>query len=135
MTTANPKDLVRFYHDAFHRRDRIAVRNMLSDIGAFIGPLNSYTDADAFLDGAAIFMKLSKETNIKKIMGEGRDVCVLYDYITIVPSIPTIPIASWFKVESGKINFFHTHFNPIPFLKAKESGEVEKALQQQIKKN
>lgn len=131
MPISDPKELVLAYHQAFHRGDRALVRNLLADGGQFIGPLNSYSNADAFLDGAAIFMKLSRGSEIKQVVAEGNNVCVLYDYVTIVPSIPPIPIASWFRVDSGKIILFHTHFNPIPFLKAKESGAVDRALQEQ----
>ena len=129
ITMTDPKALVLAYHNAFHRGDKTTVRGMLADKGAFIGPLNSFTEADAFLSGAAIFMQLSKKAEIKKVIAEGDDVCVFYDYTTIVPSIPVLPIASWFKVESGKIKFFHTHFNPMPFVAAKERGDVAKALQ------
>jgi hypothetical protein len=128
MTDIDPKTLVLAYHEAFHQGDRVAVRGMLSDKGAFIGPLNSFDDADAFLNGADIFMKLSKKAEIKKVIADGPDVCVFYDYTTRVPSIPTLPLASWFQVKSGKIAFFHTHFNPAAFISAKQSGEIDRVL-------
>jgi hypothetical protein len=131
MNQDHPKEIVLAYHDAFYRNDRNAVRKLLADKGQFTGPLNSFTDADAFLDSAAIFMKLNKSTEIKKVFVDGNEACILYDSTTIVPSIPTQPIASWFKVESGKINFFLVHFDPTPILKAKEQGEIAKALQAQ----
>jgi hypothetical protein len=128
MTTENSKTIVLAYHDAFYKNDKAVVRQLLADNGNFIGPLNSFTNADAFLESAAIFMKLSKSTEIKKIFMDGEDVCILYDSTTIVPSIPTFPVASWFKIESGKIKFFQVHFDPSPFVKAKENGDIAKAL-------
>lgn len=129
MTKNNSKTLVLTYHDVFYRNDRAAVRKLLADNGTFIGPLNSFPNADSFLDSAAIFMQLNEKTEIKKILINGHDVCVLYDSTTIVPSIPTVPIASWFKIKSEKIIFFHVHFDPTPFVKAKENGDIAKALQ------
>ena len=129
MASADSKTIVLAYHDAFYRNDRSAVRKLLADTGTFTGPLNSFTDPDAFLDSASIFMRLTKSTEIKKVLSDGEDVCVLYDSTTVVPSIPTLPIASWFKVKSGKIYFFLVHFDPTPFVKAKESGDIAKALQ------
>jgi hypothetical protein len=129
MIINDPKTLVLAYHNAFYRNDREAVRKLLMDNGIFMGPLNSFTDADTFLDSAGIFMQLAKTTEIKKIFTDGNDVCVLYNSTTIVPSIPVLPIASWFRVESGKINFFHVHFDPSPFVKAKENGDIAKVLQ------
>jgi len=129
MGSEEAKAVVMAYHEAFHRGERQAVRELLADQGAFMGPLNSFSSADAFLDGAEVFMKLSKKADIKKIIAEGNEVCVFYDYTTLVPSIPVLPLASWFKIDSGKIYFFHTHFNPMPFIAAKERGDVAKALQ------
>ena len=124
-----PKEIVMAYHEAFYRNDRAAVRRLLADQGNFIGPLNSYTDPDVFLDGAAIFMKVTKKTDIKAVVAEGEDVCLVYDSILAIPSVPPIPIASWFRVKDGKIIIFHTHFNPMPFIQAKENGDLAKALQ------
>ncbi len=60
---------------------------------------------------------------------DGDQVCMMCDGTYRVPSIPTLPIAAWFKVEGGKINFFHVHFDPTPFVKAKENGDLARALQ------
>ena len=127
------KTIVLAYHDAFYKNDRAVVRKLLADNGTFVGPLNAFTDADAFLDSAAVFMKLTKRTDIKKIFVDGDEACIIYDSTTIVQSIPTLPIASWFKVEAGKIKFFHVHFDPSPFVKAKENGDITKALEACIK--
>jgi hypothetical protein len=56
--TDNSKEIVLAYHDAFYRDDRAAVRSLLADRGDFIGPLNSFTDADTFLYAADFFMNV-----------------------------------------------------------------------------
>ena len=117
------------YHDAFYKNDRAAVRKLLADEGLFQGPLSSFTDPDAFLDSASVFMKLGKHTPVKNIMMDGENVCLFYEATYKVPSIPTLPIAAWFKVENGKIKFFHVYFDPGAFIKAKENGDIAKALQ------
>jgi hypothetical protein len=129
METDNPRTLVLAYHDAFYRNDRAAVRALLKPDGKFIGPLNAFDDADKFLESASLFMRLAERTEIKQIISEGQDVCVLYDGTYKVPSIPTLPIAAWFRVENGKIAFFHVHFDPSAFVRAKQSGEIDRALQ------
>jgi len=128
MTFRSTSELVLVYHDAFHKGKKEAVRQLLLGDGEFTGPLNSYHDADKFLEGSAIFMRLSKNSAVRQVVADGDHVCIIYDYRTIVPSIPVIPIVSWFQVESGKIKLFHTFFNPCPFLRAKENEDVEKAL-------
>jgi hypothetical protein len=129
MQTLSPKEIALAYYDAFYKNDRDAVRKLLADEGQFIGPLSSFTDPEAFLDAAAIFMtKLTQKTQIKAIIAEGTDVCIVYDATYAAPSIPVIPIASWFKIELGKIKLFHVHFDPTAFVRASESGELAKTL-------
>lgn len=128
MSSSNPKDIALAYHEAFYRNDRAAVRKLLADDGRFIGPLNSYSDPDTFLDGAAIFMRLNKSTEIKQIIAEGNDVCLFYESTMILPSVPTHPLAAWFKIENGKIKLFHIHFDPAPIVKAKQNGDLDRVL-------
>ena len=48
MTTDETRHVVLAYHHAFHDGDRAAVRRLLKDDGAFIGPLNAFNNADTF---------------------------------------------------------------------------------------
>src|SRR6266849_1550027 len=116
------------YFEALARKDRAAIRAMLVDDGSFIGPLQSFTEADAFMNEADIFMRLTKKVDIKRVLADGDDVCIFWDYTTIVPSIPVIPVAAWLTIEADKIKYFHLHFNPATFVAAKERGEVAKVL-------
>ena len=118
------------YFTALGRQDRAAIRKLLADTGDFIGPLSSFTDADAFMKAADIFTQLVKKVEIKQVLRDGDEVCVFWDYTTIVPSIPVIPIAAWLKLDTDKIKYFHLHFNPAPFVAAVERGDVAKALAQ-----
>jgi len=126
-----PQSCAVAYFTALANKDRAAIRKLLADDGAFIGPLSSFTDADTFMNAADIFRQLVKTVKIKKVLADGADVCVFWDYTTIVPSIPVIPIAAWLKIEADKIKYFHLHFNPAAFVAAVERGDVAKALQSQ----
>jgi len=129
MSSLSPQAVALAYLKAFERKDRAEVRRLLADEGAFIGPLNSFTRADAFMEGADVFMQLTKKFDVKKVIADGEDVCVFWDYTTVVPSIPVTPIAEWFKIEAGKVKYAQLHFNAAPFLAAMERGDVAKALQ------
>jgi len=129
MTVNSPKAIVLAYHEAFHNKDRATVRKLLADQGQFIGPLSSFSNPDTFLDAAAVFMKITKDTKIKALVVDGNNVAMFYDYTTIVPSIPTLPLAVWFQVENGKVVLFHVHFDPTSVVKASENGDIAKALQ------
>jgi hypothetical protein len=129
MDPTKPQAVALAYLQAFEKKDRAAVRRLLADDGSFIGPLRSFTNADAFMEAADMFMQLTKKFDIKKVITDGGDVCVFWDYTTIVPSIPVTPVAEWYKIESGKIRYLQLHFNAAPFLAAMERGEVAKALE------
>jgi uncharacterized protein YndB with AHSA1/START domain/ketosteroid isomerase-like protein len=116
------------YFEALARKDCAAIRAMLADDGSFMGPLQSFTDADAFMNEAEIFMRLTKKVDIKKVLADGDDVCIFWDYTTIVPSIPAIPVAAWLTIADDKIKYFHLHFNPAAIVAAKEREEIAKAL-------
>jgi len=131
MSAPTPQAVALAYLAAFERKDRAEVRKLLADEGAFIGPLKSFRQVDPFMQEADLFMQLTRRFTIKKTIADGDDVCVLWDYETIVPSIPVIPIAEWFKVEAGKIKYIQLHFNPAPIVAAMERGDVAKALQSQ----
>ena len=128
MSSAN-SELVLAYTVAFERKDRAAVRRMLADKGTFKGPLQTFHDADTFLDEAELFMRLAKKFEIKKVVADGDDVAVFLDYVTIVPSLPPTEIAEWFKVGGGKIQSIHLHFDPRALIAAKERGDFARALQ------
>src|SRR5215470_2527409 len=115
------------YFEALARKDRAAIRAMLVDDGSFIGPLQSFTQADAFMNAADVFMQLTRKADIKKVFADGDDVCVFWDYATIVASIPVIPVAAWLTIEGDKIKYFHLHFNPTALVAATQRGEVAKA--------
>ena len=117
------------YFTALENKDRAAIRNLLAGNGRFIGPLSSFTNADEFMKAADIFTQLVKKVDIKRVIADGGDVCVFWDYTTIVPTIPVIPIAAWFKIQEGKIKYVHLYFNPAAFVAALQRGEVAQALQ------
>jgi ketosteroid isomerase-like protein len=123
------KSLVLAYHDAFYRKDRAAARALLASDGRFIGPLSAFDDADAFLDAADVFMKLAGPPKVKAVVAEGDDVCIVYDYVSLVPSIPDLPSVAWFRTRAGKITLFHVHFDPTSIVKAMEHGEIARLLQ------
>lgn len=134
MNSMNSQAVALAYLKAFEKNNKVEVRNLLADEGNFIGPLKSFTQADAFMKEADLFVQLTKKIEIKKVLVDNHDVCIFLDYTTIVPSIPITPIAEWFKIEAGKIKFIQLHFNASPFLKAMESGEVAKALESRKEK-
>jgi len=116
------------YQEAFAAKDKAKASSYLHAQGLYKGPLNSFQTAEAFVPQMAVFMNIAKSVRNKKVLADESDVCIFWDYETIVPSIPITPIAQWFKVDQGKIREMHLHFNPVPFVAAIEKGEIAEAL-------
>jgi len=58
---ATPQVRAISYFEALQGKDGEAIRQMLADDGDFIGPLQSFNGADAFMKAADVFMKLVKK--------------------------------------------------------------------------
>ena|SRR5437879_4009233 len=122
------------YMKAFEVKDKDKASSYLHDEGLYKGPLRSFQKADAFVKEMTTFMYIAKNVRIKKVLSDDTDVCVFWDYETVIPSIPVTPIAQWFKIEKGKIRELHVHFNPVPFIAAMENGQIEEALKSRQQK-
>jgi hypothetical protein len=131
MKTTDPKTLVLAYHNAFYDKDRARVRALLADDGRFIGPLSSFTDPDTFLDAASLFMQIAAKPNVKRVIAERNDVCIVYDYLSTIPSIPPVSSVAWFQTEGEKIKLFHVHFDPTAIVRAMERGELARVTGKQ----
>ncbi|SRR6266852_881296 len=126
--TPDAKAVALDYMKAFEAKDREKASSYLHSEGLYKGRLQSFQKADAFVKEMSNFMYIARTVRVKKVLADDTDVCVLWDYETIIPSIPITPIAQWFKIENGKIRELHVHFNPVPFIAAMEKGEIQEAL-------
>ena len=126
--TADARSVALAYQAAFAGKDLPKAISHLHGIGLFRGPLNSFDAAEAFAKEMSVFMDILKDVRIKKVLANDTDVCILWDYETIVPSIPVTEIAQWFQIEDGKIREMRVIFNPVPFIAAKEQGHLAAAL-------
>ena len=132
--TRDAKAVALDYMKAFEAKDRERASSYLHAEGLYKGPLQSFQKADAFVKEMSNFMYIAKHVRVKKVLADDTDVCVMWDYETIIPSIPITPIAQWFKIENGKIRELHVHFNPVPFIAAIEKGEIQEALKSATQK-
>jgi hypothetical protein len=122
------KETALAYFSAFESKDRTAVRAMLADRGSYIGPLSSFDRAETFQEAADIFMRIARGWKIKGVLAEGDEVCILCDYETLIPSVPVIPMAQWYRIEAGKVAFLHLHFDPSGIVAATGSGELARTI-------
>lgn len=114
---ASPKDVVEQYVSAFGRKDVKKMRSFISGINfLFKGPLEAFTTADDFSAALKRLSPIIQSVYIKKVIADGNDVCVFYDFVTTVPSIGTTRIAELFRVVGDKITSINLYFDPRPYV-------------------
>ena len=111
------RELAQGYIDAFANRDVKKMRSFLSDTNfTFKGPLQAFSSADDFAAALVPLAPMIQDVDVKKVIADGNDVCVFYDFVTNVPAIGTTRIAEWLHVENGKISSINLYFDPRPYV-------------------
>ena len=90
----------------------------LADDLAFWGPNASYSSAAQFRPGLNAFAGMTKRAQLTKLIVEGDWAAMYYDCELPEP-IGTIKIASFFRVEAGKIKQYETMFDASAFPRPK----------------
>jgi ketosteroid isomerase-like protein len=114
-TSANEtaEAVVARYFAAFGSGDITTVRQLLNDNLSFVGPFDTFNNADDLIKALAALAPAVKGIEQRKVMVEGDDVATFYDMIT---PMGTSPIAEWHHVKDGKIDAIRVYFDPRPFV-------------------
>ena len=104
------KEAVMSYIKAMGDRDYVAARDYLGDNVRVKGPAGeAFRTPDEFLK---MMEQQRGDYDVKKVFVDGRDVCVLYDFVT--PKVTTF-FCSWYQIKDGKIRSIQTVFDPRAF--------------------
>ena len=76
----------------------------------FSGPTASYRSADEFRPALVNFAAMTKEARIAELMVQDDRAAMLYD-CELSPPVGRLRIASFFRVENGKIRWYETLFD------------------------
>jgi SnoaL-like domain len=107
------KEIVMEYIQAAERREFKSARTYLKDDVSYVSPINSFNRADAYLK---YFESLHlPKFDIKKIISDGDDVCVLHETTLTTPLLTSFA-SVWFQVVGGKIGSIKVLFDPRPFV-------------------
>src|SRR5215472_16720236 len=112
MTTAS--EVVERYQTALGKGDFATARKWMQDDMAFQGPLDTFNQADEYLEALKRLASIIQRIDLKKVFVDGDDVCVLYDMVTNTPA-GTAFIAEWYQVKGGKIASLRAVFDARPF--------------------
>ena len=100
--------MVETYFNAWTSKDIATAFAQLAPDLEFVGPTTRYSSAEAFLPALEGFAKMTRRAQITHLLVDGDQAAMLYDC-----ELPfgTLRIASFFRVENGKIRWYETQFD------------------------
>jgi hypothetical protein len=104
------RSVVERYFAAWTTKDVRAAHALLAADLEFSGPNASYQSADAFRPALVKFAEMTKAARILDLVVERDRAALLYDCELPQP-VGTLKIASFFRVEKGKIRTYETLFD------------------------
>jgi ketosteroid isomerase-like protein len=110
-TDEETRRVVQGYFDAWTSKRIDDAYALLADDLAFRGPNARYATRADFRAPLEGFAKATRAARITELVVDGRRAAMLYD-CELPPPVGTIPIASFFEVEDGRIRSYVTLFDP-----------------------
>jgi ketosteroid isomerase-like protein len=98
---------------AWTGKDFDRARALLHDDLSFQGPIDTFDDADAYLQAIQGLSRIVTGVEKRKVFVDGDDVCVIYDLKT--DPVPRAPTAEWYRVRYGRIASIRVFFDARPF--------------------
>jgi ketosteroid isomerase-like protein len=102
--------VVEGYFDAWTTKRVDEAFALLAEDLEFAGPTASYRSAEAFRPALVNFAAMTKAARLVELTVEGDRAAMLYD-CELPPPVGTLRIASFFRVENGKIRWYETVFD------------------------
>ncbi len=111
---ASAREIVEKFQEAIEKQDYVSVRSLFQDDLTIQGPIESFHNADTYLETLKRLAANVQRVDIKRIFVGGDDVCLLYDMTTNTP-VGTISVANWYQVTDNKISSLRTVYDTLPF--------------------
>lgn len=111
---AQPAEIVQGFMTAMGKGDFAAARKYLAANLSFQGPIETFHQADTYLESLKKLHHIIERVDMKKMFVDGEDVCLLYDMVTRTPA-GTAFIAEWHHVTGDKISAIRVVFDARPF--------------------
>jgi ketosteroid isomerase-like protein len=109
-TQDQTRKVVEGYFSAWTTKNVRDAYALLAEDLAFAGPTASYQSAAAFLPALEGFAAMTKGARIVDLVVEDDRAALLYD-CELPPPVGVLRIASFFRVENGKIRTYETWFD------------------------
>ena len=123
MTIENEtREVVERYFAAWTTHDVDLAYAQLAEDLEFTGPGAHFKSAAAFRPGLAGFAAMTQGARVSELLVQGDRAALLYDCDLPQP-VGTLRIASFFRVENGKIRTYETWFDASELHKLMPHGE------------
>jgi hypothetical protein len=119
--TAGPLDIVNRFLTAWTNKDFGAARALLHDDLSFKGPIDTFDNADAYIEAIKRLASIVQGVERRKEFVDGEDVCEIYDLQTATPA-GAAPVAEWYQVRGAKIAAIRVYFDSRPFAPPGHTG-------------
>jgi len=111
-------ETVTAYLDAIAQRDFVRARSYLADAGfEYIGPINSFSSPDDFMNYMALTTPIVQRIEILKSFVDGNDVLHILLFTTQLSERRTSTVVMWAGLESGKIRRLEAVFDAYEYKK------------------
>ena len=114
MVNTSPLEIVDRYFAAWTGQDFATARQLLHDDLSFQGPLDTFHNADDYLNAIRRLASIVKTVEKRKVFVDGQDVCEIYDLVTNTLA-GMAPVAEWHQVKGDKIAMIRVFFDARPF--------------------
>jgi SnoaL-like domain len=101
------------FFDAWTSKDFTRARELLHDDLSFTGPIDTFSEADAYVQSLRGLSQIITGVDRRKVFVDGDDVCVIYDLHTA--PVPEARVAEWYTVRDVKIATVSVVFDARPF--------------------
>jgi ketosteroid isomerase-like protein len=108
-------EVLRKFYAAVVKRDLIAARGCLKDDLVFMGLVETYPSADAYVEALTGLLSITVRLDVKTIISEGNDAAVFFELQTRAPAEATVLVAEWHQIKDGKIAAVRSAFDGRPY--------------------
>ena len=110
---ADAAEVAEGFFDAWTGKDFGRARGFLHDDVSFVGPIESFSDADSYLASLRQLSGIVQGADKQHVFVDGADVCVIYDLKTA--PVPSSRTCEWYHVRDGRIASVSVIFDARPF--------------------
>ena len=108
--------------EAWSSGDLATTRSLLTDDVTYSGPLGQTKGADAYVRGVAKMAETVTGVELKKLIVEGDDVCIMYDVFSNTAG--PLPTVGWYHFSADeKIDSVRAYFDPRPLTETRVASE------------